>query len=143
MVLVVRDIMRREFLAVPAERDVRSCAEEMARRHEGFALVTEAGRAAAIVTEWDFLERVIAAGRDPARVPIGEVASRPVKSVPVDAPTIDVVDRMGREGIRRMVVLEAGLPVGVVTSKEVYRVFRAYVDRVSSDNARLQSNPMP
>lgn len=140
MVFLIKDIMRREFLTFPAERDVFACLREMVARREGFALVAEGGSVNAIATEWDFVEKVLAAGRDPHATPIGEVASRPLRSVRIDAPTMDVVEEMSSRGVRRMVVLDGTNVVGVVTGKDVFRAFRAYVDKVSSDIARLQSS---
>ncbi len=139
MVLLIREIMRPDFLAVPPERDVASCVREMVSRHEGFVLVVEQGRTVGIATEWDFMQKVLAPGRDPAAVPIGEIATRPVKFVRADSPTVDVIEEMSHLGIRRMVVTDGKTTVGVVTAKDVFRAFRAYVDRVSSDIARLQS----
>jgi CBS domain-containing protein len=139
MVLLVREIMRREFLAVPPDRDVRRCVEEMAQRREGFLLVVEEGRTVGIATEWDFVAKVLAAGRDPATTLVGEIATRPVRFVPADAPTADVIEEMSQQGIRRMVVEEGGRTVGIVTAKDVLRAFRAYMDRISSDIAKMQS----
>ena len=140
MVFLIKDIMRREFLTFPAERDVASCLREMVARREGFALVAEGGQVNAIATEWDFVEKVLAAGRDPATTRIGEIASRPLRSVRVDANTVDVVEEMSTHGIRRMAVVDGNKVVGVVTGKDVFRAFRAFVDKVSSDIAKLQSS---
>ena len=139
MVLRIKDIMRSEYLAVPPDTDVHRCVAEMVRRREGFVLILEEGRTTAVATEWDFMEKVLAPGRDPHAVRIGEIASRPVKTVRADAPTIDVVEAMAQQGIRRMVVVDGERTVGGVTAKDVFRAFRTYMDRVSSDIARLQS----
>ncbi|MHB8352062.1 MAG: CBS domain-containing protein [Thermoplasmata archaeon] len=139
MVLRIKDIMHPDYLAVPPDLDVHRCVAEMVRRREGFVLIVEDGRTTGVATEWDFMEKVLAPGRDPHTVRIGEIATRPVKTVRADAPTIDVVEEMSMRGIRRMIVVDGDRTVGVVTSKDVFRVFRAYMDRVSSDIARLQS----
>lgn len=140
MVFLIKDIMRREFLTFPAERDVASCIRDMVARREGFALVSEGTAVNAIATEWDFVEKVLAAGLDPSATPIGRIASRPLRSVRVDASTVDVVEEMSSHGIRRMAVTDGAKVVGVVTGKDVFRAFRSYVDKVSSDIARLQSS---
>ena len=139
MVLLIRDIMRSDFLSVGAEQSVRSCLEQMVQRREGFALIREGDRTRGIVTEWDFLERVLFVGRDPVTTRIDEIASRPVRSVEVTAATMEVVEAMARSGIRRMVVTEGERTVGVVSAKDVFRAFRSYVDKVSNDIARLHS----
>ncbi|MGI0052839.1 MAG: CBS domain-containing protein [Thermoplasmata archaeon] len=142
MVLRVQEIMHRDFVSVPPEADVLTCVNEMVRRREGFVLVIDGGRAWGMATEWDFMEKVLAPGRDPRRVRIGEIATRPVKSVRADTPTVDVVEEMSQRGIRRMMITEGDRTVGVVTAKDVFRVFRAYMDRISSDIAKLQSTTL-
>lgn len=139
MVLRVKDIMHSDYLSVSPDLDVHRCVAEMVRRREGFVLVVVDGRTIAVATEWDFMEKVLAPGRNPHEVRIAEIATRPVKTVRADTPTIDVVEEMSARGIRRMVVVDGDRTVGVVTAKDVFRAFRAYVDRVSSDIARLQS----
>ena len=136
---MIRDVMQKEFLAVPPELRVLACVQEMVRRREGFALVVEAGRAVGIVTEWDLIEKVLAAHRDPESVRVAEVASHPIKTVRVDTPTMDVVEEFARSGIRRALVMEGDRPVGVVTGRDLFRAFRTYVDQVSADVAGLHS----
>ena len=139
MVLLIKDIMRTEFLSVPPDQSVRGCLEAMMQRREGFALVREGVRTRGSVTEWDFMERVLYAGRDPNTTRIDEIASRPVRTVALTAPTMEVVEAMAHGGIRRMVVTDGERTVGVVTAKDVFRAFRSYVDKVSNDIARLHS----
>jgi CBS domain-containing protein len=139
MVFLIRDVMVTEFPTFAPDRDASSCLQELVRRREGFALIVERERTVAIVTEWDFLEKLLARGRDPAQVPIGEIATRPVKSVALTSPTMDVVEEMQRQGIRRMVVVDGDRTAGVVTTKRIFEAFRKYVDQVSADIARLQS----
>jgi CBS domain-containing protein len=142
MVLLIRDIMRSDFLAVPPDRTVLECVEAMVARHEGVILVVDGGRTVGIATEWDLIQKVLGVHRDPASIRISEIASRPVRTVAATTPTIDVIDEMAESGIRRMVVTEGDRTLGIVTAKDVFRAFRAYVDKVSSDIAKLQSTAM-
>ena len=141
MVLRARDIMETKLLTVDVELDALECARRMVAARRGYAIATRGGPAtiSGIVTEWDFLERVLFVGRDPVTTRIDEIASRPVRSVEVTAATMEVVEAMARSGIRRMVVTEGERTVGVVSAKDVFRAFRSYVDKVSNDIARLHS----
>ena len=53
-------------------------------------------------------------------------------------PTHEVVERMAREGIRRMVVTQKGRVVGMITSKDVINAFKPYIDRLSADISGFQ-----
>ena len=139
MVLLIKEIMRPDFLSVPPDRSALECVRAMVDRREGVVLVVEAGRTIGIATEWDFVSKLLAQEKDPRTVTIAEIATRPVQSVGAQTPTVDVIDQMAKSGIRRMVVTEGDRTVGIVTSKDVFRAFRAYMERVSSDIAKLQS----
>ena len=139
MVFLIKEVMQREFLTAPPDRDVFGCIQEMVRRREGFLLVVDQGRTIGIVTERDLIGKVLATGRDPHALRVHEIASQPVKSVEANTPTMDVVEEMSKGGLRRVAVVEGGRTVGVVTGRDLFRAFRKYVDQVSTDVARLQS----
>lgn len=114
------------------------CARRMVEAHKGYAVLLKDGRMQGIVTQWDFLAKVVARGIDPATTPVSALASAPVSSCDVEAPTDEVVARMAREGIRRMVVTQAGRVVGMITSRDVIQAFKPYIDKISADISRLQ-----
>ena len=64
MVLVAKDIMDPDVLTVDEAADALTCARAMAARHKGYAVLTRQGGIAGIVTEWDFLAKVVAEQRD-------------------------------------------------------------------------------
>ena len=112
MVLLARDIMDSQVLTVPGSSDALSCAQIMVARRKGYAVVqAPVGTAVGIVTEWDFLEKVLAAGRDPSRVLVADLASPIVRPCTPETPAEDVVAVMASEGIRRMIVT-VGRPGG-------------------------------
>jgi CBS domain-containing protein len=141
MVLLARDIMDAQVLTVPQTADALACARTMATARKGYAVILLAtGGVAGIVTEWDFLEKVVAAGRDPTKVPIAELLSPVIRSCAPDTPAEDVVATMAAEGIRRMVVRSGEQVVGIVTSRDVLAMFRQYVDKLSSQIAGYRSD---
>jgi signal-transduction protein with cAMP-binding, CBS, and nucleotidyltransferase domain len=141
MVLRARDLMVTELLTLEATTTAKAAADRMADTHRGYALVRKDGRPWGIVTEWDFIAKVLAPGRDPATVPIGEIATAPLVTMDADTPTDELVASMAAQGVRRIVLTTDGNVVGVVTSKEVLRAFQRYVDQISADIARLQLPP--
>jgi CBS domain-containing protein len=145
MVLRAKDIMDASFLALDEETDALACARVMVERRKGYAVVTRGGatRIAGIVTEWDFLEKVLAPGVDPARVRVKDLASPAVHSCAPDTPTDEVVAAMAQLGIRRMVVRAGDTVVGIITAKNVLAIFRAYIDKLSSEIAGYQSSAPP
>ncbi|MCI4372374.1 MAG: CBS domain-containing protein [Thermoplasmata archaeon] len=144
MVLLARDIMDPQVLTVDGTSDALTCARLLASKRKGYAVVLRPDRSVSgIVTEWDFLEKVMAAGRDPSGVLIGEIASPIVQSCTPETPAEDVVQTMASAGIRRMPVRSGDAVVGIITSRDVLAMFRQYVDKLSSQIAGYHSDPNP
>jgi CBS domain-containing protein len=145
MVLLAKDIMDTSFLTLDGESDALSCAQTMVARHKGYTVVTAGGpsKVAGIVTEWDYLEKIVAAGVDPARVKLKDLASPNLHACSPDTPTDEVVTMMANLGIRRVVVRKGESVVGVITAKNVLAIFRQYIDKVSSEIAGFQSSQTP
>lgn len=144
MVLVAKDIMERTVLTVDEGVDALACARTMAEQHKGYAILLRApGTIAGIVTEWDYLAKVVAQGRDAAQMKVREIATGVVDSCAPDTPTDEVVAMMAGKGIRRMVVRSGDQVLGIITSRTVLRMFREYVDKVSSEIAGYQTSTTP
>lgn len=137
--------MDTSFLTVDEGLDALSCAQTMVERRKGYAVLTRGSppKIAGIVTEWDFLQRIIAQGADPARVPIKEIASPDVHACSPETPTDEVVTTMANLGVRRIVVRSGDNVVGVITARNVLAIFRQYIDKLSSEIAGYQSSQTP
>jgi CBS domain-containing protein len=144
MVLLARDIMDPLVLTVDGTTDALTCARTLVAKRKGYAVVLDAkGTVSGIVTEWDFLEKLLAEGRDASRVRIGEIASPIVQSCTPETPAEDVVQMMVSAGIRRMPVRSGEHVVGIITARDVLAMFRKYVDKLSSEIAGGHSDPTP
>ena len=142
MVLTARDIMEPDVVTVDGELDVLACARLLLERHKGYAVVLDVKKeVAGIVTEWDFLSKVVAVGASPASLRVREIATPIVRSCAPETPAEDVVQMMVTEGIRRIVVRSGATVAGVITSRDVLRMFREYIDKLSSQIASYHSNP--
>ncbi|MGA8664636.1 MAG: CBS domain-containing protein [Thermoplasmata archaeon] len=144
MVLTARDIMDTQVVTVDGDQDVQSCSRLLTERRKGYAVVLGAQQQlAGIVTEWDFLSKVIAVGADAKSLHVREIATPIVRSCTPETPAEDVVELMVKEGIRRIVVLSGAKVVGIITSRDVLVMFRQYVDKLSAQIAGYHSDPAP
>jgi CBS domain-containing protein len=130
--------MHADVLTVEPAMSALDCARRMAETHKGYAVLLREGRMWGIVTEWDFLAKLVARGGDPASTPVETLATTPVAACDAETPTHEVIERMAREGIRRMVVTRGGQVVGMITAKDVINAFKPYVDRISADISGFQ-----
>jgi malate dehydrogenase (oxaloacetate-decarboxylating) len=140
MVLVAKDIVEKEFLSLPRDTSAIEAARKMKASSHGFAIIaSEGGKPEGIVTEWDFLSKVVAEVRDPARVKLGDIMSGDLVSVDANEGIDQVAQIMTQKGIRRVLVIKDHKVLGVITAKTMLSRLKEYIDKISSQIARLQS----
>ena len=100
-----------------ASSTVLEGAKAMKDSHHGFAVVGTPGQPQGIVTEWDILSKVVAAGRDPEKVTLSEIMSSNLLSIDKDAPLSEVSQIMTERGVRRLLVKDGNQVIGFITSK--------------------------
>jgi acyl dehydratase/CBS domain-containing protein len=100
--------------ATAAEAAAR-CVEEAVG-----SLVVEDDEPVGVVTTTDFV-RLVGAGVDPTTRPVREFMSAPLHTVGPDATVTDAVAEMFAADVSRLVVLEDGALVGIVSSEDVLR----------------------
>jgi len=78
----------------------------MTERQVGAAAVVEGARVVGVVTERDVMQRVVAAGGDPATLRVRDIMSSPVHAIGVKTTVADAAELMRRHHIRHLVVLD-------------------------------------
>ena len=131
MVLYASDIMRESFKTIPEDSTIFEAANMMQNIGTGFLIVTRESAPTGIVTEWDMVSKVMARGADPAKTRVSEVMSHGFVSVQKDTPTDKLVSIMQENRIRRLPVMENGKVVGVITSRDIIRIFKEYVENIT------------
>lgn len=114
----VRDIMeQKKFLTVPPYTTVREVASMMADKGTGAALVVEGGSLVGIFTERDAVFRVIAQGRDVNLTRLSDVMTTAPKTIDPSKSYGHALLLMQENGFRHVPVIEDGLLIGVVSSR--------------------------
>ncbi len=143
MVLVAKDIVEKEFLSLSRETTALEGARQMKARRHGYAIIASStGSPEGIVTEWDYLSKIVAEGRDPLHVKLGDIMTSDLVSVDANVGLDQVAELMAHKGIRRVLVLKDHKVIGVITAAIMLSRLKEYVDKVSSTIARLQSPMM-
>jgi signal-transduction protein with cAMP-binding, CBS, and nucleotidyltransferase domain len=112
--MLVRDVMTETVVVADPGVPVREVAEMMRDRSVGSVVLVENDRPVGFITDRDLAMSVIADGRDSLE-PVSEHASTPVITADPDMEIDEGAQLMVRQGVRRLVVVEAGFLVGVVT----------------------------
>jgi len=128
----VRDVMIPAINVIEAERTVREACIMMDRLGVGSLLVEREGKLVGIVTERDFVVRVLATGLDHTKTKVGDVMSYPVIAVSPDSPIEEAVALMLSHGFRRLPVVDLeGKLLGMVTLSEATKALLAYQKAVT------------
>ena len=139
MVLYARDIVEKDFLAISAENTVLEGSKAMKNSHHGFAVIGTPDQPKGIVTEWDILSKVVAEGRDPRTVTMGEIMTSNLLSMDASTPLSEVSEIMTERGVRRLLIKDRDQVIGFITSKTMLARMNDYVDKVSTQISRLQA----
>src|SRR5215470_16246497 len=131
MVLFARDILEKDFLTMPGDANAFDAAKLMSEKRHGFVIVSSESWPEGIVTEWDYLSKVAAQGKDPGHVKLSEMMSKDLVTVK-DNDSFDYIAKlMAERGIRRVLVTKDEKVVGVITTRTVLARLQEYVDRIS------------
>jgi CBS domain-containing protein len=119
----VKEIIVGQDLATVSSRvPVSEAARMMAARDIGAVPIADGGRLAGIFTERDALTRIVAAGRDPASTPIGDVMSSELVVASIDESCETCLERMRQAHIRHLIVLDGERMAGIVSMRDLMAV---------------------
>jgi CBS domain-containing protein len=138
--LKVRDVMVKEVITVDEDSTVREAVDIMNEFQIGSLLVLERGKAKGIVTERDFLRRVIAGAKDVMNTRVKEIMTTPLVVV---EPTMDLeeaVKLMFQSKIKKLAVVDANKLVGIVTLTDIAR-FQPQMIRMLKKLTAKQETP--
>lgn len=115
MAQTVRDVMTTDLVTCASSAPLRDAAGYMRDRNIGDVLVVDDGSIRGIVTDRDIVVRCVADGGDVRTATVGDVCTATLTTVPVDATIEDAARLMRDNALRRLPVVDRGMPVGIVT----------------------------
>ncbi len=138
MVSVAKDIVEKDFISLQPDTSALEAARQMKAKRHGFAIIASPTGPVGIVTEWDYLSKVAAEGKDASRVKLAEIMTRDLVGVDANDGLDQVAQLMAQRGIRRVLVLKDHEVIEVITASIMLSRLKEYIDRISTQIARLQ-----
>ena len=118
----IKDVMTSDPCTIDADKSVAYAAKMMRDEDVGLAPIVEGDKLIGMLTDRDIAIRVVADGRDPDQVTVGEVASKQVVTIDPQQELDEALRVMAKHQVRRLpVVEEDGRLVGVVAQADVAR----------------------
>ena len=115
---LVKDIMTRVLISVDPSTTVYQVAKMMEQGGLGAILVKEDGAPKGIITDRDFAIK-IAINKYSLDTPVHKVASYPLQTINSNESILVAADLMSTKKIRKLVVVDDGKVVGIITSTDI------------------------
>lgn len=131
----ITDLMKTDIVVIPSSATVAEAARKMTDNGVGALLVVEDGKLTGVFSERDLLCRVVARGRDPRAVYVGEVATPDVVSLAPDTQASECLAAFKRQKVRHLPVVENGRPIGVVGLRDLLAYMSGVIERAMDSEA--------
>ena len=117
--LQASDVMTGSLINCSPQVTVAKAARLMRNRKIGDVLVIDEGKLVGIVTDRDIAVRVTAKSLDPDQVSVRDVMSAHVQTGEPNWDLDKIAKAMGKHQIRRLPIVENGVPVGMVSLSDI------------------------
>lgn len=136
--MLVKDVMSSPVITVNEDATVDKAAQLMAKGHIGCILVTsKEGKPLGIITESDFVTRVLAKNIQPNKLTAKEVMTSPLITIDPDENLSEAARRMSQLNVRRLGVMYKGNLVGIISSKDILGIMPQLIE-IIQEKARIQ-----
>jgi CBS domain-containing protein len=136
--MLVKDVMSSPVITVDEDATVDKAARLMADGHIGCILVTSKdGKPLGLITESDFVTRVLAKNIQPSKLTAKEVMTSPLITIDPDENLSEAARRMNRLNIRRLGVMYKGNLIGIISSKDILGIMPELIE-IMQEKARIE-----
>ena len=120
--MIISECMTKNVLCVRQDETADVAARLLSRGNIGAVPVLDRrDRVVGMLTDRDLVLRCMAAGKQPAGVPVGQIMTRGIQTAGAEEQVSAVAERMGRSQIRRVPVVRDGSLVGIVSLSDLAR----------------------
>ena len=117
--LDVRDIMTYPAITEDEDASVAEISKCMKMSGIGSVVITKEDKPVGIVTDRDIVIKVMMRRRNPGKVKVKEIMSSPLMTIESDASLRSACKLLLEKGIRRLLVIEDGELVGIVSLRNI------------------------
>jgi MHS family proline/betaine transporter-like MFS transporter len=116
--LRLNELVRRKPITISGEATIYDVVKIMAEQNIGFLVVVENGRMVGVLSERDVVRSL--AERGNLSVKVSDICKRDIITLQADATLEEAAEKMGKHGIRHVVVVnKSGELIGVVSVRDL------------------------
>ncbi len=140
--ILVRDIMTVPVVSVYENENLENVAKLMDEEELGSIIVTDKeNRPLGLITERDIVARVTSRNLLPSKVKAKEVMSGPLKIISPNADIKNAAEQMRIQNVRRLVVIEKGKMIGIISSKDIVEITPSLIE-IIVEKAKIKLTPL-
>ena len=121
----IRDIMNKHVITISKEKTCLEAANLLKEKDISFLVVVEGQNPIGIITEADFVRKLVAANKMASELKVNAIMSPKFRWVEPTTTIEDAVQKMLNNNIRRLLVLENQKLVGVITQTDLAAYLRS------------------
>ncbi len=130
----VIDVMTKNPIFVSPDTVLVDCAKKMLDEKVGSLIIKDKKKVIGIVTEKDFVERVVAKNLNASSTKVKNIMSKELVSINPDADISEAIKKMNQKDVRRMPVVNNNEIIGLLTIKDILAVepqlFNNFLDKL-------------
>ena len=120
----IREIMRKDVVTIEFDKSALEAACLISEKDISFLVIMDNDSPIGVLSESDFVRRLAANDKKSSDVMISEIMSRKFRWVEPETKIEDAIQKMLNNNIRRLIILENGKLVGVITQTDLTAFLR-------------------
>ena len=125
-----RDIMSKKIITIETSSSVVEIAKIMNKNNISCIVLTENEKPCGIITERDYLSKIIAQNKEASDLSPTQIMSSPFTTVSAVSLVDDVAQTMLENEIRHVVVMDKDHPIGIITITD----FLKHINTIVTDS---------
>ena len=120
----IRDIMCKDVITIEDDKSAADAAKIISENDISFLVIIKNGLPIGVLSEKDFVRKLAAENKNASDTQISEIMSYKFRWVEPTTSIEDAIQKMLNNNIRRLLVLEDGKLVGVITQTDLAAYLR-------------------
>jgi len=127
-----------KVLTVRTDTSITAAAEKMGANSVGCLIVVDDHRrVVGIISERDILNKVVACSANPASMTVAEAMNAPIIACTLSTGIHKAQQIMASHGIRHLPIVENGVPVGMISSRDILAHELAQAKEVAKEQSEF------
>lgn len=140
---MIGEVCTKPVVTITSKASVREAARLMRAEKVGAIVVVDSSTPNGILTDRDIAVSVVAEGRDPAAVQVGEVMHRNPTVIGEDKGLFDAMKVFAAKGVRRLPVVDkSGNLTGIIALDDVLMLFGMEMGQAATALSRELGRPL-